>query len=151
MKVTEQIFALIHEYRDMEDMIDLKGSGSQELDLKPLFYPRLITIRRGLSCLSVDLATEVGKYQREAKNSKAQFEYTRYIKQKELMDEGTKVTAAEAQAKQYVAEMILQVATDEGLYSSGKLILTQVNEVLKSLNQDISIIKKEYENLTNIE
>ena len=148
MTITEQIFALINEYKKMEDMIDLSGPDSQSIDFKPLLYPRLIEIRKNLSCLSVDLASEVAKYMRQSKNSKAKYDYDRYVATKVLMDSGVKVTAAESQAKQQIADQLQGVAVDEGLYSSGNLILKQVNEVLKSLNQDISIIKKEYESLT---
>ena len=151
MKVTDQIFALIHEYKEMEDMIELKDSGSQEIDFKPLFYPRLIEIRRKLSCLSVELSVEVGKAMRAAKTSKAEYEYQRYMKTKVFMDEGMKVTPAESKAKQDIADLLPGLAVDEGVYSSGNFVLKQVNEVLKSLNHDISIIKKEYESLTNIE
>lgn len=151
MTVTEQIFALIHEYRDMEEVIDLKESGSQEIDFKPLYYPRLITIRKKLSSLSVDLATKVAKYKRSSMSAKAKYEYDKYIAVRDLMASGEKVTAAESKAKQKVADQLQPLAIEEGLYSSGNLILKQVNEVLKSLNQDISIIKKEYESLTNLE
>ena len=151
MNLIDDIFKLKDEYKNMKEMIDLKDSGSQELELQPLHYPRLLEIRKDLSCLSADLAKETSKSGRDWRNKRAERETQKYLKQRELMIKGTKVTAAEALAKQLTAEHLKDEAMYEGFYQTGKLILAQVNEILKSLNQDISIIKKEYESLTHIQ
>jgi len=146
----DQIFKLKQEYQEMKDVIDLKGPESQELDFQPLFYPGLIRIRRDLSCLSLDFAKSTAVHLRDFKTKKAQRETQRYLKQKEFMSQGVKVTQAEAQARQATADMLEPEAVAEGFYMTGRLIINQVNEVLKSLNQDISILKKEYESLNQI-
>tara|TARA_R110000782_G_scaffold252972_1_gene340933 strand:+ start:244 stop:705 length:462 start_codon:yes stop_codon:yes gene_type:complete len=148
--IIDEIFELKQEYRGMKDMIDLKSAGSQELDFQPLYYPRLLEIRKDLSCLSLDLAKETAKHGRDFRNRRAGRETQKYLKQRELMDKGAKATPSEAEAKAFTAHLLSDEALSEGFYMSGKLILNQVNEVLRSLNQDISIIKKEYESLTNI-
>ena len=148
--LTDEIFELKQEYRNMKDMIDLKAEGSQELDFQPLFYPRLLEIRKDLSCLSLDLAKETAKHGREFRNKRASRETQKYLEQRKLMIEGMKATPAEASAKATTAHLLVDEALSEGFYQTGRLILAQVNEIIKSLNQDISIIKKEYEAINKI-
>jgi len=133
-------------------ILDLKSKYfklKESIDDSAMQFPQLIQIRKDMACLSLELAVQASKYARDFKSSKAAYEIARFLKQRELMAKGVKVTAADAQAKQEVIEMLEQVAIDEGLYQTGRLILAQTNEILKSLNQDISIIKKEYEQIAN--
>ena len=144
MSKKESVIGKVLELKD--EYYHLKES----IDESALMYPELLRIRKELSCLSVDLAVETSKYTRDFKNSQADYEITRYMKQRELMTQkGERVTAADALARQYAVEKLKDVAVNEGLHKTGTMILAQINEVLKSLNQDISIIKKEYERLTD--
>ena len=61
-----------------------------------------------------------------------------------------KIGESKAAAEEEAEDLTISVGMNEGLYTSGRLVLTQVNEILKSLNQDISIIKKEYESINQI-
>lgn len=147
----DRIFDLKQEYENMKDMIDLKGPDSQEIDFQPMFYPDLLRIRKDLSCLSLDLAKSTGKYQRDFKNAEAKRKTQYFFKKRECIQlQKMKIGEAETEAEVETSDLRISAATNEGLYSTGKLLLSQCNEVLKSLNQDISIIKKEYESINNI-
>jgi len=149
--VIDQIFELKSEYHNIKDMIDLSSADGQELDFQPMYYPDLLRIRKDLSCLSLDLAKATAKYLREFSKTKARREYAKYIEQRKLMAQGVKVTQADAQAKQATCDTLESEAVSEGLYKTGNMILKQVNEILSSVKQDISVIRKEYESINNIQ
>ena len=150
MSVVDEILELTREYKGMNDMIDLQGPESQEIEFKPLYYPSLLRIRRELSCLSIELATETSRSMRKFKNLEAQRKYQFFINKRKNIEDGMKIGAAAAQAEVDVGEERKEEALEEGFYMTGRLILNQTNEILKSLGQDISIIKKEYESINNI-
>ena len=149
-KLIDNIFELSNEYQQMTDMISLTGPDSQEIEFRPLYYPRLLEIRRKLSCLSLDLAKEVAKSLVSYKNNEARRKVQFFIAKKNYIAQGNRIGAAEAEAEMEIGDLRKAEAVDEGSYLAGKLIVGQVNEVLKALNQDISIIKKEYESINQI-
>lgn len=149
--IIAQIFDLKAEYHSIKDMIDVDPDNAQGINFQPMYYPDLLRIRKDLSCLSSDLAKETSSYFRKWKKTKAQRETQKYLKQRELMDSGMKVTQAEAQSKQFSCNLLEEEAVNEGLYKTGDLILKQVNEILSSVKQDISVIRKEYESINDIQ
>lgn len=150
MSITDEILELTTEYKSMKDMIDLRGPESQEIDFKPLYYPDLLRIRKDLSCLSLSLAVETSKSMRMFKNVESTRKVTFFLKKRENIEAGMRIGAAEAQAEVDVKDLRETESMEEGFYMTGRLILNQTNEVLKSLGQDISIIKKEYESINNL-
>jgi hypothetical protein len=149
--IVDQMFALVREYKEMQEMIDLKSVESQELTFKPLMFPELLRIRKDLSCLSLEYASGVGDWAFDFKEAEAQRKVQYYIKKRECINAGMKIGAAETEAECDTSDLREACGTNEGLYTSGRLVLNQINEVLKSINQDISIIKKEYESINQIQ
>ena len=150
MSLTDEILELTREYKSMKDMIDLRGPESQEIEFKPLYYPDLLKIRKDLSCLSIELAVETSKYMRMFKNLESTRKVQFFIKKRQNIEAGMKIGSAEAQAEVDVGDLRESESMNEGFYMTGRLILNQTNEILKSLGQDISIIKKEYESINNL-
>lgn len=144
MAEKENKFLMDHIFQIRDDYYHLRDAIA---DSNPAVFNELMELRKDLSCLSLDLANETGEKMRAHKAAKSKLEITRYLKQKELMDKGVKVTAAEAQAKHQVTDLIDDESLKEGEYMSSRLILNQVNEILASMKQDISIIKREYESM----
>jgi hypothetical protein len=150
--IINQIFELKEEYHNIKDMIDLKSADGQQLDFQPLYYPDLLRIRKDLSCLTLDLAKKTAKYFRDYNLDEAKRSTQHYLHKRScIQDKKMKIGEAETEAKAYTANLVLSVATNEGLYRTGKMILDQANEVLASVKQDISIIRKEYESINDIQ
>lgn len=135
----EQIFVLKGLYYDMKPMID----GTEELD--PMIYPDLLEIRKNLSCLSLDLALEVSKSTREMIKLESSIEFSRYKSQSELIASGKGVGESESISRALNKNDKEKLAVAKGLHKTGEMILKQVNEILFSLRQEISIVKKEWE------
>lgn len=142
-----KIFEIRDRYLEVREAIDIDADPAADRN----YLQQLMDIRKELSCLNMDLARETGKYLRDFKFFKGSFEAGRFIKQGELMKEGTKVTAAEAKAKQATASDHVLLLEKEAIYASAKLILEQSNELLFSIKQDISIIRDDYNSLSDRE
>lgn len=142
-KLITQIFELKDRYHQLKPMID----GTDELD--PMIYPELLEIRKDLSCLSLDLALEVSKSTRDMIKLESSIEYSRYSNQSALIASGKGVGAAESTARALDKEDKEKLAVEKGLHKTGEMILKQVNEILFSLRQEISIVKKEFESYTS--
>ena len=142
-----KIFEIRDRYFDLREEIDSEVNPDSDRN----YLQQLMDIRKELSCLNMDLARETGKYLRDFKFFKGSHEAGRFIKQGQLMEEGTKVTAAEAKAKQETAGDHQSLLQKEAIYASAKLILEQSNELLFSIKQDISIIRDDYSSLSDRE
>jgi len=153
--IITQIFAVKDRYYEIKEFIDSDILRGEDPDYKPqsstVIFHDLIQIRKELSCLSLDLAKETGDAIRNHKASKSKLEITRYLKLKQFMSSGVKVTAAESLAKQETTDLLQDESDKEGIYMTNRLILNQVNEILASIKQDISIIKKEHETFSDRE
>lgn len=106
--------------------------------------PKLMEIRQKLVCLGYELGVETAKFKREFDSAYASRKINFFKSKSKYLDEG--VSKAEV-----IAEM--ENSTDreveknkEGLYSGCKIILSQCNQVIGSLVQDISILKTEFNN-----
>lgn len=137
----DKITDLKDQYYALEESIDGQDSARH--------LSELMRIKKELSCLCLDLAKETGKAFRVKGKAKTRREIATFLKQEELMESGTKVTAAEAKAKQFTRDLLQDESDKEGVYMTAKLILNQANAVLESIKQDISIVKKEYENFND--
>lgn len=135
----EAIFEVRDRYSFIKEEISQDNESNYLLDL--------MEIRKELSCLAMDLARSTGDHLKMFKNSSSILYTKRYLKQKELMSGGEKVTAAEAKAKMFVTQEVKDEYEFEANYMSSRIILQQTNELLASVKQDISIIKKDYDSL----
>lgn len=141
-----KIFEIRDRYFELREEIDSEANPDSDRN----YLQQLMDIRKELSCLNMDLARETGKYLRDFKFFKGSHEAGRFIRQGQLMDEDNiKVTAAEAKAKQETAGGHQSLLQKEAIYASAKLILEQSNELLFSVKQDISIIKNDYDSLSD--
>lgn len=140
-----KIFELRDQYFNLREDID--HDPDAELDRN--YLQQLMDIRKNLSCLTMDLARETGKYLRDFKLSKGGYEAAKFKEQGNLMTSGEKVTKAEAMAKIATSEKNKELYTKEAIYASAKLILDQANELLFSVKQDISIIRNDYNSLSD--
>lgn len=143
--IVQKIFDIKDQYMNIREEID----SDPDKDSDRNYLQQLMDIRKELSCLNMDLARETGKYLRDFKFFKGSHEAGRFIRQGQLMEEGTKVTAAEAKAKQETAGDHKSLLQKEAIYASAKLILEQSNELLFSVKQDISIIKNDYDSISD--
>jgi len=141
--ITDKIFELKDEYMALKSEIDF----TDELD--PMMYPELLRIRKELSCLSIDLAKETSKYVRESIRLEGLIELNRYKEQTRRISVGEKIGSAEAAARSIDETEKQSYTLNKGLAKTGEMILKQVNEILFSLRQEISIFKKEYESFAN--
>lgn len=143
--IVQKIFDIKDQYHELREEID--SDSDKEADRN--YLQQLMDIRKELSCLTMDLARETGKYLRDFKFHKGSHEAGKFNRQGDLMDEGVKVTAAEAKAKQESAsDHQLQLQKD-AIYHSAKIILDQANELIFSVKQDISVIQKDYKSLSD--
>ena len=130
MTITNKIQVLIGKYN--------------ETPLEATYLNQLMDIRQSLVCLSFNLGVEVAKYKREFDASN----YKRKINFFQLKNDNlaSGVTKAETLAEVQIKELRAEEKANESLYTGSKIILNQVNEVLSSLQQDLSILKSELNN-----
>lgn len=148
--IIQRIFDVRDRYQNLKEVID-SDINPEEKQSTMMFFQDLIEIRKELSCLTMDLAKETSSRFRKFKNADTALDIKKYILTKEYMDSGEKVTAAESKAKQDTIDLLKIASDEEGFYQTGKLILAQANELLASVKQDISIIRKDYESFVDRE
>lgn len=136
-KVIKDIFNIRDRYYSIREEISQENGSN--------YLSELMDIRKELSCLSLDLAKITGDFLVEYKLASGIVYTKRYLKQDELMSGGEKVTAAEAKAKTHVTKEVSNEYGFESKYMSHRIILQQTNEILASVKQDISIIRKDYD------
>ncbi len=147
MSLTDKIFELKDEY---EAMIVQSNGGWPDV----LFMADLCRVRGLLSSYNLDLAKEVAKHSIAYSNSEADRKVNYFLEKTRLMKVGSvgktlvkSASAAEPFAEIFVRERRIAEATNKGLKDSSKLVLDQTNELLKSINQDIAILRKEFESI----
>ena len=98
-----------------------------------------------LSTLLFFYAVELGNVRKTWKQSEIQTERIRRCKTKDLIDAGMPNTKAVEMGKFASLDEYAQEKTYDGLYFSMKLFYDSALEVLNTLNQHISNLKKEQE------
>lgn len=145
ISIIQQIFDVRDRYRELKEVID-SDINPEDKKSSIMFFHDLLEIRRELACLTMDLAKETAKRFRKFKDADTALDIKKYLLTKKYMEEdGEKVTSAESKAKQNTTDLLRIASDEEGFYQTGKLILAQANELLASVKQDISIIRKDYE------
>jgi len=149
MSLTDKIFELKDEYQQM--IVDSNGGWPDVM-----CFADLNRVRGLLSSYSLDLAKEAAKYNRDFVSLYAQRKVNYFLEKTRLMNAGItedkktiikSASAAEPYAEIYVKELRASEAMNEGLKTTATLILKQTNELLKSINQDIAILRKEFESI----
>jgi len=105
----------------------------------------LIDVRRKLATYSYNVAEITG-------NLKIDFDNAIFTRKNEfakakskLMKEGFSGTEAEAKAEIQIEEIRRIESSLSGSYSKSKLLLSQINEILSTLNQHIAYLRSEKE------
>lgn len=130
MRTTEKINEIINSY----SLLLLEANN----------LPVLVDLRKDLVVLSYDLGREVAEYKIAFDSAYARRKIS-YFQAKQTHLSGS-LGKAEVLAEVEVAELRKEEKENEGLYSASKIVLNQVNEVLKSMQQDISLLKQELGN-----
>lgn len=146
--ITDSVFRLKDEY---EELVDQFGQQWPE----PMSFSMLCRIRGSLSSKAVDLAKITSKHSRNFNKYAAQRKVQFFLEQVRLMTNGKSddgviiksATASEPFAYAHVSELRLKEAESKGLKDTSNIILNQANELLKSINQDIAILRKEVESI----
>lgn len=125
------------------DITDLISQYNQT-SLDAVNLPKLMRIRQELACLGHELGIETAKYKREFDSAYAQRKIKFYKIKYEYLDQG--VSKAETIAEMEIGSFREEEKEKEGIYSGCKIILSQCNQVIGSLVQDISILKTEFNN-----
>jgi len=148
MKVTDKIFQLKEEYNKL---IEDSNGGWPDV----MAFADLCRIRGKLSNLSLDLSKDASKYARDFVSSETSRKVAYFKEKSRLMSKGMtedgviikSASAAEPFAESFIANLRIKEAETEGMKISSSLLLKQTNEVLKSINQDIAILRKEFESI----
>ena len=109
----------------------------------PTNLPELIRQRAKLAQLSYDMALKVMNYTREYFNCNTERKIS--VKQLTVLNLSDGIGKAEAIAESESADKRLKEAEAEGNYRGCREVLHQVNIILQSMIQDISYLRKEYE------
>jgi hypothetical protein len=131
MNITEKITDIINTYH------------ATTIEAHNLAY--LMGMRKELSVYAFELGTFTAKYKRLLEETKAQRK-SRFAKQKLKHLEDSTLGKAELLAEQDIEEIRMNEARLDGNYIGSKIILEQCNEVINSMQQDISQLKLEYKN-----
>ena len=140
-KTIDDILELKREYETWSPTI-----GDQ---VDPMAYPELLRIRKELACYSLDLALEASEDTRAMIRLTSQIDFNRYQKERNLIRAKSKQGAAAAEARSIDKDKKEELYVAEGNHKVANMLLKQVNEILFSLRQEISIVKKEYESYAN--
>ena len=127
MRTSEIITKLIFEYKNMT----LDGVNLNELVHK----------RKDLVCACYDFGREVSQFKIDFDSAYGQRKIAFFNEKNDNIDKG--VSKAETIAEVNISHLRTKEKTLEGLYSGSKIILTQANEVLKAMQQDIAMLKSE--------
>lgn len=132
MKLTDQINNFIDQYSTTA--LEAENLGT------------LQELRKELVCGGYKLGLECAKAKRgfDAAYAKRKIEYFR---SKEFHLKDNTGVVAETKAERDIEHLRDEEKTLEGTYGAYRIVLTQVNEVVGSLTQDISILKTEKINL----
>ena len=124
----EKITELIEEYRSADTV-------AENLDY-------LMSIRKELAIEAFLFSKELAETKQLLEQAKAQRKVDFYTMQSQHLDEG--LGKSVVYAEKGVRSVRVREARLEGEYQGNKAILNQVNEVLSSLQQDISQLKAEF-------
>jgi len=125
----------------LTDKIQVLIQKYNETPLEATYLSVLMDIRQSLVSLSFELGLEVAKYKREFDRCNYRRKINFFQLKNDNLSEG--VTKAETLAEVQIKDLRESEKEYESLYTGCKIILNQVNEVLSSLQQDISILKAE--------
>lgn len=131
MNITEEITDIIDTYH------------ATEIEAHNFAY--LMGMRKELSIKAFKLGKEVANYKFHKENNTARRK-SKFAKQKLIHLKGSTLGKSELEAEADIEELRLKEAKYDGLYMGGKIVLEQTNEVISSLQQDISTLKLEYKN-----
>ena len=102
----------------------------------------LMTLRKEISTVAFFLGKEVSRIKIDLENCKAQRKIDFYRIQEKHLSEGLGKSVVFAEKS--LSAIRKEEGKLEGEFNGNKIILSQVNEVLSSLFQDISQLKQEY-------
>ncbi len=102
----------------------------------------LMRLRKDLSSVAFFFGKDVANLKREIEHCKAKRKIDFYRIQEKHLEEG--LGKSVVYAEKGLAAIRAEEGRLEGNYAGSKIILTQVNEVLTSINQDLSQLKAEY-------
>jgi len=128
MKITEELTHLIANYKNTSITAENLND--------------LMNLRKQISCKGYELGVEVARNKRSLEKAIYERKTNFYKFKKDYLGDG--VTKAETLAESEIVEYRKNEQVHQGIYDFGKIILHQVNEVLSSLQQDISQLKAEY-------
>lgn len=131
MKITEQISELVREYRSMNT-----GEG--------INLSRLMELRKDLACLSFELSIETAKAKRLYDQAYAGRKIREAREKIDSVSNGATNSLADSVSIWESRSERIDQAKAEADYSAGKIILTQVNEVLNSMQQEIAELRREF-------
>ena len=131
MNITEKITDIIATYH------------ATTIEAHNLAY--LMGMRKELSVYAFELGISTAKYKRLLEETKAQRKSS-YARHKLKFLNGSTLGKAELQAESEIEEIRMNEARFDGNYIGSKIILEQCNEVISSMQQDISQLKLEYKN-----
>lgn len=125
----------------LTDKIATIISHYKETPLEATYLSQLMSLRQELVSLGFELGLEVAKYKREFDRANFKRKINFFQLKNDNLSEG--VTKAETLAEVKIKQERENEKEYESLYTGCKIILNQVNEVLSSMQQDISILKAE--------
>lgn len=125
----------------LTDKIQVLIQKYNETPLEATYLSVLMDIRQNLVSLSFELGLEVAKYKRNFDKANVRRKINFFRLKNTHLNEG--VAKAETLAEVQLQQLRETEKEYESLYNGCKIILHQVNEVLSSLQQDISILKAE--------
>ena len=102
----------------------------------------LMTLRKDLSSIAFFFGKDVANLKRDLEQCKAQRKIDFYRIQAKHLEEGLGKSVVFAENS--LAQIRKEEGRLEGNFAGSKIILTQVNECLSSIAQDISQLKAEY-------
>ena len=131
MTITEKISDIIATYH------------ATTIEAHNLMY--LMGMRKELSCLGFELGVKTAQLKKLLEETKAQRK-SKFAMHKLNALNGSTLGKAELIAEKEIEELRTQEARLDGKYIGCKIILEQTNEVISSIQQDISQLKLEYKN-----
>ena len=102
----------------------------------------LMRLRKDISTVAFFFSKDVAVLKRDLEQCKAQRKIDFYRMQEKHLEEG--LGKSVVYAEKVLAGIRKEEGRLEGNFAGSKIILIQVNEVLSSINQDISQLKAEY-------
>ena len=112
--------------------------------LEATYLSKLMDIRQNLVALGFELGLETAEYKRLFDSANYSRKISFYQFKSDSLSEG--VTKAETLAEVKIKDLRESEKTYESLYYGCKILLGQLNEVLSSIQQDLSILKSELNN-----